>query len=230
MAGSVARKVTLHGELGKLFGREHRLAVNSPREAVKALVANRGDAVYRYFLQAQDKGIGFVVLVDGVPVDEIGAGAPSGIASIEIAPVIHGAGGSWWEILVGVILIIAGGVLMYFGRWEWGAALMGMGVGMIMGPTDYLSPGQAPGTALTPRTIDAGERHTEDLTSYAFAGPVNTVQPGQCIPVIFGEVLAGSRMVSFGIWNKLMKDQHEYIGDEHPWPEEEEDPGYHHDS
>jgi hypothetical protein len=36
-------------------------------------------------------------------------------------------------------------------------------------------------------------------TSYVFSGVVNTIAQGECIPIAYGEVMAGSAVVSAGI-------------------------------
>ena len=104
------------------------------------------------------------------------------IKRIDIIPVVEGAS-AVVSAVVGVLLIVVGIVVpgMQF-LIVAGLALVASGISaMLMEPPEF------------------GEiRKIEGMTSasYLFNGPVNTIREGGNIPVIYGQVLAGSQVLA----------------------------------
>lgn len=187
------REIRLYGELGKRFGRVHRMAVQSVGEAVRALMAN-----HRGFEQALlEVAPGYRVwtgtnrLADGSQVN-----LPSGDSEvIRIAPAVTGAGGDdgIGQIIMGAVLIAAAvvGNIIVPGN-PISPYLFNAGVAMVIGGVaQMLSP--------TPKLpSDSGESKANS-PSYAFNGPINTTAQGHPVPVGYGRMIVGSAVISAGL-------------------------------
>jgi predicted phage tail protein len=181
------KTIILLGELGKRYGRKHRLDVKSAAEAVRALCANFKD-FSGFVSTSQERNVGYRVINvrDDVSVDDLHN--PVG-KTITIAPVIAGAGGGGGlvNIIIGATLIAAS-VLLPPGPWT--QPLMTVGIAMALGgAAQLLSP--------VPKTdANTGE---EIKQSYVFSGAVNTTSQGQPVPFGYGRMIVGSAVISAGI-------------------------------
>ncbi|KIC79694.1 tail assembly protein [Pseudomonas sp. C5pp] len=183
-AAPVLRSVRLYGVLGARFGREYRLAVASPREAMRALAAQVPG--FRAFLEtSRERGLVYAVFVGrrNLPEAELDFGA--GAADIRIAPVMTGSKKSGlFQTVLGAIMVV-GGIMT--GNFALGAAGVGMMAG---GVVSMLSP-QAAG-------LNTKEQ-AENTPSYAFGGAVTTVAQGNPVAVGYGRRLVGGALISGGI-------------------------------
>lgn len=207
MTVAALREVRLYGDLGRRFGRLHRLAVLTPAEAVQALcavlpgferafVGHPGRPPRRYHVFV-GRGAQRAAIIHEQASDPVGLTEP-----IRVVPVIEGAKrGGFFGVLLGVALLIAApyaaGAL-----WATGAS-----VGMSVGTATY---GAAIGKALilggliqlvSPQRRDGGRAERPDsLPSYGFdAGPLNTTQQGLPVPLAFGRMVIGSAEISKGL-------------------------------
>ena len=193
------RKIRLYGELAKFVG--HRVLeadVASAAEAVRFLLANwpeleqhMAQQHYRVRTAAHDLG-------------EEDLHTPMG-QELRIIPVIAGAG-AVGRIIIGVALIA-----LSFGAASIiaGAALAGQISGVALQAAAYLTQaGVYLGAALaiggvaqlltpTPRINTADEG--DPRKSFSFSGVQNTSRSGLPVPVVYGETLVGSVVVSAGI-------------------------------
>ena len=187
--------IILLGELGRQFGRRHKMVVASAAEAVRALSANF-PTFERELVSSGERGVGYKVLIGRDELNLERLHEPSGQQRITIAPVISGAGGN------GLGQIILGAALIAVAWWNpmgWAAAgsflsqatLYSVGTSMILG-------GVAQMIAPTPKSSDPSER-PENKPSYAFNGAVNTTAQGQSVPVGYGRLIVGSAVISAGI-------------------------------
>ncbi len=187
--------IILLGELGRQFGRRHKMVVASAAEAVRALSANF-PTFERELVSSGERGVGYKVLVGRDELNLERLHEPSGQQRITIAPVISGAGGN------GLGQIILGAALIAVAWWNpmgWAAAgsflsqatLYSVGTSMILG-------GVAQMIAPTPKSTDPSER-PENKPSYSFNGAVNTTAQGQPVPVGYGRLIVGSAVISAGI-------------------------------
>lgn len=191
------KTIILQGQLGKLFGRKHRLAVKTAGEAVRALIANF-PAIERYLIET--KNVGYRIKLHDVPLfktEEMHY--PVGGPTITITPVIAGAKSVLGQILIGVAVVglafATGGVSLaatgvVFGGLA-GQIAFGIGVSLILG-------GVAQMLAPTPKAGDPSER-PENKPSYNFNGPVNTTAQGQPVPIGYGRLLVGGAVISAGL-------------------------------
>lgn len=197
------KTVILHGQLGKLFGRKHRLAVKTAGEAVRALIANF-PAIERYLIETQNVGYR-IKLHDAPLMDTKEMHHPVGGPTITITPVIAGSKSALGTILLGVAIVglafaTGGASLVATGMFGFGTAVtttffgsiaIGIGTSLVLG-------GVAQMLAPTPKAQDPNER-PENQPSYNFNGPVNTTAQGQPVPIGYGRLLVGGAVISAGL-------------------------------
>ena len=185
IANQPLRTIYLRGELGRLFGRTHRLAVASPAEAVRALcVICKG---FRDFLNnSEQHGLVYKVLVGKEPqtVDRL-AMQHGKAKSYSFVPVLAGskkAGAI--QTIVGAVLVVVGA---YFGNpflIKMGAALIAGGVIQMLTPI--------------PKTPGPQEKPENNPGAY-FNGAVNTTQQGQGVGICYGNLIVGSAVIGVGV-------------------------------
>lgn len=176
------KTIRLHGDMGKRFGREFQLDVQTPAEAVRALSSQvKG---FRAYLNehAQDA---FKIFVGGRNSSEELGFPCSDKEIIRIAPVIQGAG-AVGRIVLGIVLVVVGS---YFGQgWmvQMGASLIIGGVVQMLSPQPKTDSGMA-------------SESVTNKPSYNFNGPVNTTAQGHPVPLAYGKVICGSAVISAGL-------------------------------
>lgn len=184
------KTIRLHGELGKRFGREFKLDVQTPAEAVRALrVIVPG---FHAYLVEHAKSA-FKVFVGGSNrSDEVGAPC-SDREVIRIAPTIQGAS-AVGRIILGVAMIALAVINPASLGMSAGfvSGLMGMGISMAVGGVvQLLSPQQS--------YDSASSESPENKPSYNFNGPVNTTAQGHPVPLCYGRMIVGSAVISAGL-------------------------------
>ena len=197
------RKLKLHGELAKFVGQDEFEAVmRTSAEAIRFLVSNF-PKVEAYM---SDKY--YQVLVGKEDIDKEDLHNPTGQSDIHIVPVITGAGGRspFGRILLGAVLIgasflfpgagmfgkagaeLTGGVVTGFAA-KVGTAVSVIGAGLVLnGVSELLFPLPTP---------DAQE--DDPRISFAFNGLTNTSRAGTAHPIVYGEIVTGSVVISAGI-------------------------------
>ena len=200
------RKLKLHGELAKFVGQDEFEAVmRTSAEAIRFLVTNF-PKVEAYM---SDKY--YQVLVGKEDIDKEDLHNPTGQSDIHIVPVITGAGGRspFGRILLGAVLIGASFLFPgagLFGTQALGAtgtaglagagiatkigtAVSAIGAGLVLnGVSELLFPLPTP---------DAQE--DDPRISFAFNGLTNTSRAGTAHPIVYGEIVTGSVVISAGI-------------------------------
>ncbi|MBJ9675227.1 tail assembly protein [Burkholderia gladioli] len=188
MQNEKLRTIRLYGILGKMFGREFRLAVSSTSEAVRAL-----DVIvpgFRDFmLNAKDNGMAFAVFNGRRNLAEDELQHPVGDEHIRIAPVLMGSKrGGLLQTILGATLIAASFVPAFAPASSF---LLGLGASMALGGVIQM---------LSPQTSGLASTSGENGTSYYFNGAVNSVAQGDCVPIVYGRMRVGSKRVSAGIY------------------------------
>lgn len=185
------KTVRLYGALGKQFGRVHHLAISSPREAVKAL-SRTIDGFQQFLLDAESKGLAFTVFRGKENIGPEQYEEPSGKTDIRIAPVIIGSKqAGLFQIVVGVVLLVAG---FFTGGTTWGPAMMMLGGALaISGVISSLT---------TQAVTDTSGDSVNNRASYNFNGPLNTEAQGNPVPILYGELIVGSAVISAGIFTE----------------------------
>ena len=199
------RRIKLYGSLAKFIGKRVLYAdVASAAEAVRFLVANwpevrqhMGDKHYKVFVGDWN-----------IFTDELHA--PAGQQEIKIVPVVGGAG-NFGKIIAGVALVVfslalpgigaaIGGAVMTQIGLIGGALILG-GVAQLLTPTPQLgltATGNAGGLGGTGTGIGA-DSGKDPRKSYNFSGIQNVSRQGLSVPVIYGETIVGSVVVSAGV-------------------------------
>jgi predicted phage tail protein len=207
MSGKPLR-VRLYGRLAKEFGDEFEFYVDTPAAAIRMLEANFHGRFYKHLKRGYYhlvKGSEFDTGV-GLTEDHVGLQGFAG-ETLHLMPVMQGGGSNKgiFAIIIGVVLIgaailISGGSLaaplFALGAMEFGslaAITASVGFALALG-------GVASLLAPTPDTKSFGDREEDKAKpGRLFNGPVNTVQPGNCVPLIYGRCRVGSAVVSAGI-------------------------------
>ncbi|BAO90678.1 tail assembly protein [Caballeronia cordobensis] len=172
--------VKLYGDLGARFGREYRLDVRTPAEAVRALCAQlRG--LRRYFGEHATEKFRVRGLQD---YDETDLHYPQSTGVLKLVPVVEGAG-AIGKIIGGAALAVAGIFIPGVG-----GMVTSMGIALALGGVAQLIAPRNAGTA-TPEKA-------ENEPSLAFDGAVNTMGQGGPVPLGYGRLLVGSQVISVG--------------------------------
>ncbi|ENO0867649.1 tail assembly protein [Providencia stuartii] len=195
------KTIRLYGVLGAKFGREHKLDIDSPREAIKALSVLH-DGFEQFLANAHLKGLEFAVFKGkrNISEDELHLDTTE---DIRIAPIIKGSKrGGFFQTILGVAMIgaaafLSGGLSVAFtAAGTWGGALAMGGAAMALGGVmQMLSP--------QPRGLSM-RQDADNKPSYAFGGAVNTTAQGNPVPLFYGldrrEI--GGAIISAGIYTE----------------------------
>jgi predicted phage tail protein len=183
------RKIKLYGKLAKFIGKRVLHAdVANAAEAVRFLVANWPALEQHMADQHYRVSVGSYDLAE----DELHD--PAGSQDIKIVPVVAGAG-AVGRILAGVALIALSFLIP--GAWAIaGVALssiaLGVGASLVLGGVaQLLTP--------VPKIPQGGNSDQDPRKSYSFSGIQQTSRQGTPVPVVYGETLVGSVVISAGI-------------------------------
>jgi len=213
------REVKVYGPLAKFVGQRRFLAeINTAGEAVRMLLANF-PGLERHMADQHYK-----VIVDNYETDLEELHYPAS-QTIKIVPVLGGAGGGAGKIIAGVALValaiaLPGAGMFAGGAIGFGATSATLGAGLtalagniglaliVGGAAQLLSPTPQLaqiGPASTTLGGGAGRNTSTEGTeldpqeSYSFSGIQNTSRQGLPTPLIFGETIVGSIVISAGI-------------------------------
>lgn len=176
------KTIRLYGKLGAKFGRVHRLAVANAAEAVRALCV----MLPGFESHMSNAPGGYAVFYGRENVGAEALGHPSGKDDIRIAPIPAGAKqGGIFQIVVGTVLIVAGAVTSNPALMMAGAAMAIGGAVMMLSPQ--------------PSAAESADS-ANNRSSYAFNGPVNTEAQGNPVPLLYGELIVGSAVISGGVY------------------------------
>jgi predicted phage tail protein len=188
------REIKIYGRLAKFLGRRvFRAEVASAAEAVRFLVTNfpelekhMADQHYRVSVGGHDLSL-----------DELHN--PAGQQQIKIVPVLAGAG-SMTRILIGAALIVGsfftgGATIGLFGLaapLAVSTVMLGLGASLVLGGVaQMLSP--------VPDIPKGAGSDNDPRKSYSFSSIQNTSRQGTPVPVVYGETIVGSVVISAGI-------------------------------
>ncbi len=192
------RKVKLYGKLAEFVGHEEfEVEVNSVGQAVSFLL-NNFPQLEKYMSPKY-----YQVKVGNYDIDKDEIHYPVGREDIHFVPAITGAGrGGFGRILLGAALIggafLFGGLTFAGGFGKSLAAASGLtkaafGVGsalLLGGVSDLLFP--------LPQPQDFNSEEDPRL-SFSFSGLQNTSRAGTPVPIVYGEIVTGSVVISAGI-------------------------------
>jgi len=203
--------IRLLGEAGRRFGRQFKLAVKTPAEAVRALCLQI-PGLREYFLESGENGIVWRAITDhSEGLEEEQLLWPMSKRFV-LAPIPAGKGGVG-KIVLGVALVAfaivtAGGGVLGLGLGFGTTTAIGIGlIGgafIFAGIADLLTPTPKMPNVGGPSGIGSGAtsgRSREDqLKSFTFDKSNANTQQGEVVPVLYGERIIGSLPVlSFGL-------------------------------
>ena len=195
-------KVKLYGDLAEVTGhKEFDVAVNSTGQAVSFLINNFPQ------LESHMANRYYKVLVNEQEIDEQEIHFPVGQSEIKFVPVIQGAGGNVGRVLLGAALIAVGmgafgafaGSAVSFGAQGIGftstalgaKAAFGIGAGLVLsGVSGMLFP--------VPKMPEFSSEQDPRL-SFSFSGTQQTSRAGTPVPLVYGEIVTGSVVISGGV-------------------------------
>ena len=195
------RTVRLYGELAEFVGhKELDAVITCTADAMRFLLSNFPG------LEAHMADRYYQVLVDDYEIGEEDIHNPIGQSDISIVPVIIGAGGNTGRFILGAALlggaIFAGGGFgalfgegLKFGGGKFGAFLgnfaANLGTGLlIQGVSNLLFPQPEP---------KEFNNEQDPRISFSFSGVQNTSRAGTSHPIVYGEIVTGSVVISAGI-------------------------------
>lgn len=218
--------VRLLGDLGERYGTEHTYYdLRTPADAIKLLCINK-PKLQEELVHAHEHGVGYRLIQAGTDLGYNDLQLPLGSNDLILTPVIAGSGDDdTTQILAGVGLvafsILTAGAGVGFlglgagltaGTFTLGAAastaIGAIGASLILGGVaQMLSPQPVLPTLSGGRIRGSGEsgstdgpqsvvRGSDGRQSYMFTGAANTVGVGATIPVVYGEVITGSHLLS----------------------------------
>ena len=204
-------KVKVYGRLARFLGeRTFDAEITTPIHAFKFLLANYPH-LERHMMEQS-----YCVKVGNYEIDETELFNPKGQEEIKIVPVITGARGFFkgiGRVLTGVGIVAAVGLTGGFGTFAAGSGFFG-GAGLGFTATSaglgaslaaaagnfgiYLALSGA-AQMLTPVPKPPGVSDDPQTPNFSFNGVQNTSRAGTALPIIYGEIFAGSLVVSAGV-------------------------------
>jgi len=203
------RKLKLYGELAEFIGhKEFEIKVDNLSKAVSFLV-NNFPQVEKYMNPKY-----YQVKVGNYSISEEEINFPIGQEDIHFIPVISGAGGSTGRILLGAALIGASflfpgagmfGTVSASGKIAYGTTMTGFTAGnAIMTGLGTLT--SAVGASLVLSGVsemlfplpkfEGFSSEQDPQLSFSFSGTQNTSRAGTPVPLVFGEIITGSVVIS----------------------------------
>ncbi|MEC6001655.1 tail assembly protein [Acinetobacter pittii] len=213
------KTIKLYGVLGQQFGREFKLDVANTREAMRALSVQIA-GFEKFMLHAHEQGLQFAVflksknsnkkrgkkspsiydhetkrLITGDNIGEEQLDMNTEADVIHVVPRVVGAGGNngILQTVLGAVLVVVG-VLVTVGTLgggaPLGAALIGSGIGMMLGGIAMM---------LMPKVDNTQDQNQDgNKANKGFGGAVTTVAQGNPVPVLYGQREVGGFIVSAG--------------------------------
>jgi predicted phage tail protein len=199
------KTLVLHGALGERFGREFSLAVETPAEALRALLVQLGG--FRAALEAGEYRVLRGPLDGGLALEADQLALAFGRArELHLVPMPAGSKGRGiGKIVLGVALVAAAfavtggalatplisGVEAFASITYANVALFGVGLALS---------GLAQALSLLPSADVRNRGRPDERPSFLFNnGPMNVIEQGHPVPLVYGRFFVGSVVVSSGI-------------------------------
>ena len=185
------KTIKLYGILAKKFGKEFKLNIENTREAMRALSV-QVPGFENFMLHAHEQGLEFAVFQDKQNIGENELDMSTEAKVIKIVPKVKGSG---WAVqtIIGAVLVVVG-VLITIGTLgggaPLGAALIGAGIGMMVGGVAMM---------LMPKVDNTQDENQDgNKANKGFGGAVTTVAQGNPVPVLYGRREVGGFIASAG--------------------------------
>ena len=195
-------KIKLYGDLAEITGHnEFEALVNSTGQAVSFLINNFPQ------LESHMANRYYKVLVDEQEIDEQEIHFPIGRSEIKFVPVIQGAGGNLGRVLLGGALIAVGmgafgafaGKAVSFGAQGIGFSKAALGAKAAFGIGAALVLSGVSGMLFPMPKMPEFSSEQDPRLSFSFSGTQQTSRAGTPVPLVYGEIITGSVVISGGI-------------------------------
>ncbi|MGN8238675.1 tail assembly protein [Enterobacter sp.] len=185
------RTIKLYGVLGATFGREFKLSVASPKEAIRALCVIV-PGFERFLNTSKQRGLTYAVFSGKRNLNNDELVMDQSSDDIRIAPVIVGSKrGGIFQTILGVALVAAA-------IWMPGVGIAASNIMFQIGGAMALG---GVVQMLSPQTTGLATKQSADnKASYAFGGVTNTTAQGNPVPLLYGKRRIGGAIVSAGIY------------------------------
>ena len=194
------RKIKLYGQLAEFIGhKEFEVKVHSITQAVSFLILNFPE------IESYMSPKYYQVKIGNYDIDESELAYPIGQEDIHFIPTISGAGRGLGKVLLGAVLIgaaffvpqglaLSKGIGTGFGFAKAGALAKGLvyvGASLVLqGVSELLFP------LPEPQKFSSEE---DPQLSFNFSGVQNTSRAGTPVPIVYGEIITGSVVISAAI-------------------------------
>ncbi len=194
------RKIKLYGQLAEFIGhKEFEVKVHSITQAVSFLIHNFPE------IESYMSPKYYQVKIGNYDIDESELAYPIGQEDIHFIPTISGAGRGLGKVLLGAVLIgaaffvpqglaLSKGIGTGFGFAKAGALAKGLvyvGASLVLqGVSELLFP------LPEPQKFSSEE---DPQLSFNFSGVQNTSRAGTPVPIVYGEIITGSVVISAAI-------------------------------
>ena len=191
------RKIKLYGQLAEFIGhKEFEVKVHSITQAVSFLIHNFPE------IESYMSPKYYQVKIGNYDIDESELAYPIGQEDIHFIPTISGAGRGLGKVLLGAVLIgaaffvpqglaLSKGIGTGFGFAKAGALAKGLvyvGASLVLqGVSELLFP------LPEPQKFSSEE---DPQLSFNFSGVQNTSRAGTPVPIVYGEIITGSVVIS----------------------------------
>lgn len=184
------KTIKLYGVLGKKFGKEFHLAVESTREAVKALSV-QVPGFEQFMLTAHEQGLTFAVFQDDENISEDQIDFETGAKVIKIIPKVIGAGGNGvLQTILGAVMVVVGVVMMYVpGLQAFAPSVIGAGIGLMIGGIAQM---------MMPKMDEGDQNQDGNRANKGFGGAVTTIAQGNPVPILYGQREVGGFIINAG--------------------------------
>ena len=184
------KTIKLYGVLGRKFGKEFHLAVESTREAVKALSV-QVPGFEQFMLTAHEQGLAFAVFQDDENISEDQIDFETGAKVIKIVPKVIGAGGNGvLQTILGAVMVVVGVVMLYIpGAQPFAASVIGAGIGMMIGGIAQM---------MMPKMDEGDQNQDGNRANKGFGGAVTTIAQGNPVPILYGQREVGGFIINAG--------------------------------
>ncbi|AKG09356.1 tail protein [Moraxella bovoculi] len=181
------KTIYLHGILAKKFGKSFNLAVDSTKEAMRALCVQLA-GFEEFMMNAHRQGLRFAVFHDKHNIGETELEMTHTAKIIRVVPVVEGSKkAGLLETVLGAVMVVAGVVATGMGFAPVGTALIGAGIGMMVGGISQM---------LMPKVDTQDNNQDGNKANKGFGGAVTTVAQGNPIPILYGEREIGGFILS----------------------------------
>lgn len=184
--------VKFYGELAEKFGETFKMKASTTSEVFHALDCQMPklkpfmhDRQYRVRIGRKFALLETLEETFNEPLGET--------ATIHVMPVVAGSG-KYGQFLMGAVIFVVGAIAWYVtqGTAPWAYNLMWMGGAMMLGGVVQM-------LTKTPK-LDGGGKGMESSKSNIFSNVSNTVAHGSHVPIIYGEIRVGSKVISQGAY------------------------------